>query len=170
MAEKSHFVVFTLDNQKFALPLASVEKITRAAAVRPLPKASEMVLGVINVQGRIIPVLDLRVRFGIPTRPIDVTDHLIIARTAARTVAILVDTVQDILESDREHITDQSAILDRMEYIEGVLRLQDGMVLINDIEHMLSVDEAETLDLALLKNAKRIRKTNTVPRSGKAAG
>lgn len=170
MTEKSHFVVFTLDNQKFALPLASVEKIARAAAVRPLPKASDAVLGVINIQGRIIPVLDLRIRFGIPARPIAVTDHLIIARTATRTLALLVDTVQDILESDRQHITDQSAILDRMEYVGGVLRIEDGMVLINDIERMLSMDEAKALDQALQKNAKRKQKTDSTPQSTKAAG
>jgi purine-binding chemotaxis protein CheW len=170
MTERSHFVVFTLDNQKFALPLASVEKIARAVAVRPLPKTSDMVLGVINIQGRIIPVLDLRIRFGIPPRPISVTDHLIIARTTTRTLALLVDTVLDILESDRQHITDQSAILDHMQYVEGVLRIEDGMVLINDIEHMLSLDEAKALDQTLQKNAKRKKETESSSQSTKATG
>ena len=170
MTERSHFVVFTLDNQKFALPLASVEKIARAVAVRPIPRTSDMVLGVINIQGRIIPVLDLRIRFGIPPRPISVTDHLIIARTTTRTLALLVDTVLDILESDRQHITDQSAILDHMQYVEGVLRIEDGMVLINDIEHMLSLEEAKALDQTLQKNAKRKKETESSSQSTKAAG
>ena len=170
MTERSHFVVFTLDNQKFALPLASVERIARAVAIRPLPKTSDMVLGVINIQGRIIPVLDLRIRFGIPPRPISVTDHLIIVRTATRTLALLVDTVLDILESDRRHITDQSAILDHMQYVEGVLRIEDGMVLINDIEHMLSMDEAKALDQTLQKNAKRKKEAKSSSQSTKATG
>jgi purine-binding chemotaxis protein CheW len=170
MTEKTHFVVFTLDNQKFALPLASVEKIARAVAIRPLPKASDMVLGVINMQGRIIPVLDLRIRFGIPPRPVLVTDHLIITRTTTRILALLVDTVLDILESDRSHVTDQSAILDHMQYVEGVLRIEDGMVLINDIEHMLSMDEAKALDQALPKNTKPKKQTESTPQSAKAAG
>jgi purine-binding chemotaxis protein CheW len=155
MNEKLHFVIFTLDDQKFALPLSSVEKIARAAAVRPLPKASDVILGVVNVQGRIIPVLDLKKRFGIPTRPIAVTDHLIIARASTRTLALLVDTVQDILESDKQDITDQSAILERMDYVGGVLRMEDGMVLINDLERLLSSEEAGELDQALQKNEKR---------------
>ena len=155
MTEKSHFVIFTLDDQKFALPLSSVEKIARAAAVRPLPKSSDMILGVVNVQGRVIPVLDLKKRFGIPTREIAVTDHLIIARASTRTLALLVDTVQDILESDKRDITDQSAILDRMDYVGGVLQMEDGMVLINDLERLLSSEEAGELDRALQKDEKR---------------
>src|SRR4030042_665636 len=104
MAEKTHFIIFTLDDQKFALPLASVEKITRAAAVRPLPKASDVIMGVINIQGRILPVLNLRLRFGLPSRPIALSDHLIIPRTTTRTLAILVDSVQEILESESRNI------------------------------------------------------------------
>jgi len=155
MADKSHFVIFTLDDQKFALPLASVEKIARAAAIRPLPKSSDVILGVVNVQGRVIPVLDLKKRFGIPTRPIAVSDHLIIARASARVLALLVDTVQDILESDSRDITDQSAILDRIDYVGGVLRMEDGMVLINDLERLLSAEEAGELDKAIQKDEKR---------------
>lgn len=155
MTEKSHFVIFTLDDQKFALPLSSVEKIARAAAVRPIPKSSDVILGVVNVQGRVIPVLDLKKRFGIPTRAIAVTDHLIIARASTRILALLVDTVQDILESDNQDITDQSAILDRMDYVGGVLRMEDGMVLINDLERLLSSEEAGELDRALQKDEKR---------------
>jgi purine-binding chemotaxis protein CheW len=170
MAEKSHFVVFTLDNQRFAIPLDSVEKIARSAEVRRLPKASRLILGVINVQGRIIPVIDLRIRFNLPTRPVDVTDHLIITRSTGRTVALLVDSVQDIIESDAQDITDQSDILDRMEYVQGVIRLENGLVLISDIERMLSADEAIEMEQALQKDQKRKRENSPVSESTTKAG
>jgi purine-binding chemotaxis protein CheW len=154
MAEKTHFLIFTLDDQKFALPLSSVEKITRAAAIRPLPKASDVIMGVINVQGRILPVLNLRLRFGIPSRPIALTDHLIITRTSTRTLALLVDSVQEIMEIDSRNVTDQATIMDRMDYVEGVLKTKDDMVLIHDLEHVLSLDEAKLLEQALQKGGK----------------
>jgi len=168
MAEKSHFVIFTLDEQKFAIPLSSVEKIARAAAVRPLPQSSDIVLGVVNVQGKVIPVIDLKKRFGIPIRAISVTDHLIIARASERTLALLVDTVQDIVEADAKSITDQSDILGRMDYVGGVLQSEEGMVLINDLESLITGEEADELDQALQKNGKR-RKSAEATRSGKGA-
>jgi purine-binding chemotaxis protein CheW len=170
MAEKSHFVIFTLDDLKFALPLASVEKIARAAAIRPLPKAGDVILGVVNVQGRVIPVLDLKKRFGIPTRPVAVSDHLIIARSSTRVLALLVDRVQDILETDSGAVTDQSAILERMDFVEGVLRTDDGMVLINDLERLLFGDEAGELDKALQKSGKTGKPPKTPVRGKKGAG
>jgi purine-binding chemotaxis protein CheW len=170
MAEKSHFVIFTLDDQKFALPLSCVEKIARASAVRPLPKAGDVILGVINVQGKVIPVLDLKKRFDIPTRPIAVSDHLIIARSSTRVLALLVDSVQDILETDSRAVTGQSAILDRMEFIEGVLRMDEGMVLINDLERLLSGDEAGELDKALEKSGKTGKPPATPVRGIKGGG
>jgi purine-binding chemotaxis protein CheW len=170
MAEKSHFVIFTLDDQKFALPLSSVEKIARAAAIRPLPKAGDMIPGVVNVQGKVIPVLDLKKRFGIPTRPVTVSDHLIIARSSTRVLALLVDGVQDILETDETSITDQSAILDRMDFVGGVLRMDEEMVLISDLERFLSGDEAGDLDKALQKSVKTGKSAETQARGKKGAG
>lgn len=170
MAEKSHFVIFTLDDQKFALPLSSVDKIARAAAIRPIPKAGDVILGVVNVQGKVIPVLDLKKRFGIPTRPVTVSDHLIIARSSTRVLALLVDSVQDILETDSRAVTDHSAILDRMDFVEGVLRMDDGMVLINDLERLLSGDEAVELDKALQKSGKTVKAPETPVRGKKGGG
>jgi purine-binding chemotaxis protein CheW len=170
MTEKSHFVIFTLDDQKFALPLSSVEKIARAAAIRPLPNAGGVILGVVNVQGKVIPVLDLKKRFGIPTRPVTVSDHLIIARSSTRVLALLVDSVQDILETDSGAITDQADILDRMDFVKGVLRMDEGMVLINDLERLLSGEEAGELDKALNKSGKSANPSGTQVRGKKAAG
>jgi purine-binding chemotaxis protein CheW len=158
MIGKSHFVVFTMDDQKFALPLASVEKIARAVDVRPLPKISEVILGVINVEGRIIPVVSLRKRFRLTDRPVNIGDHMIISRTPKHTLALLVDSVIDIIEIDDHDITDQKAILDEMEYVKGVIKLENGIILIHDLEAVLSLEESRHLDNALEKDRKKQKK------------
>jgi purine-binding chemotaxis protein CheW len=149
MKDKFHFVIFTLDDRRFALPLASVDQIARAVEVMPLPEAPPAVLGLINLQGKILPVVSLRRKFRMPDRPVRVEDHLVIGRTASRSVALLVDTVTDILESEDKRITRQDAIMDDMAQVDGVLRLDDGMVLIHDLQRVLSAEEDSSLDAAL---------------------
>jgi hypothetical protein len=82
-----------------------VEKVVRAAEITPLPKAPEIVLGVVNWQGRIIPVVNMRARFGLAAREIDLADRLIFARTGKRAVALIADFVDGVIFRSREDIT-----------------------------------------------------------------
>ena len=79
-------VVFFLDGQRYGLHLSTVRRVVRAVEVRALPSAPGIVLGVINIEGRIIPVINVRRRFGLPDKEIDLDDHFIVAATARRTV------------------------------------------------------------------------------------
>jgi purine-binding chemotaxis protein CheW len=81
-------VVFTLDERRYALYLPAVERVVPAVEVTPLPNAPEVVLGVINVQGRIIPVINVRKRFGLRERDIEPNDRFILARTSRHVVAL----------------------------------------------------------------------------------
>ena len=77
----NQIVVFTLRDRRHGLPLSAVERIVRVVEVTSLPKAPDIVLGVVNVQGRVIPVINVRRRFRLPEREIALTDHMLIART-----------------------------------------------------------------------------------------
>ncbi len=101
----NQLVVFTLSDQRYGLPLMAVERIVRVVEVTPLPKAPDIVLGVVNVQGRVIPVINVRRRFHLPEREIALTDQMVIARTTRRSVALVVDSVGGVLEySEQEAI------------------------------------------------------------------
>ena len=91
--KQTRLVTFTLDHQRYAVNLSAVERIVPAAEVTPLPRAPGTVLGVIDVQGQILPVFDIRSRFGLPERDMDLNDKLIIANTPRRTVVLVVDSV-----------------------------------------------------------------------------
>ncbi|MCJ7565171.1 MAG: chemotaxis protein CheW [Candidatus Aminicenantes bacterium] len=149
MNMSNQLVVFALDEQRYALHLSAVERIVRVAEVTPLPKAPEIVLGVINVQGQIIPVADIRRRFRLPEREIDLSDHLIIAHTPNRTVALVVDEVTGVIESPEQKLIPAKEILPGTDYVEGVMKLEDGLILIHDLATFLSLEEENTLDLAL---------------------
>ena len=142
-------VIFTLDDQQYTLPLLNVERIIPAAYVTPLPKAPDIVAGVINVQGQVMPVLSLRKRFHLPERPLEPADQFIIAHTSRRTVALIVDLVIGVLDIPKQAIVSQTDILPYLEYVAGVAKQEDGVILIHDLEACLSLDEERTLDIAL---------------------
>lgn len=143
------FVVFTLDDRVYALRLAAVERVARMVAVTPLPKAPEIVMGVVNVRGRILAVFDIRRRFHLPAREIAVSDLLVIARTSRRAAALVADAVAGVREYPEEAVVEAKSVLPGLEYVEGVVKLPDGLVLIHDLDRFLSLDEGESLDRAL---------------------
>jgi purine-binding chemotaxis protein CheW len=149
MNRRVQLVPFALDEQRFALALSSVERIVRVVDVTPLPSAPPIVLGIINVKGDVVPVYDPRRRFRLPEREIDLADQLMIARTSRQTVALLVDSVSGVLEIAEEEIAPAEKILPEIEYVRGVVKLQDGLVLIHDLEQFLSDEEERILDEAL---------------------
>jgi purine-binding chemotaxis protein CheW len=142
-------VVFTLDDQQYALHLSAVERIVLAVEVTPLPKGPEIVIGVINVQGRIIPVFNIRKRFRLPEHEIELSDQFIIAHTSKRTVALVADRVKDIFDRSDQEIISAEEIVPGIEYVKGVVKLEDGLVLIHDLDTFLSLQEEIALDKAL---------------------
>lgn len=149
MPDPAQLVVFRLDMQRYALVLSSVDRIVRAVAVTALPKAPDIVLGVIDVAGRVLPVLNLRRRFGLPEREIDLASQFLIARTSRREVVLVVDEAQEVTARLDADIIDSTQIVPGLTHVRGVARLSDGLVLIHDLEKFLSLDEACALDEAM---------------------
>lgn len=142
-------VVFALGDQRYALPLSAVERIVRAVAVTCLPQAPDIVLGIVNVQGRLIPVINLRRRFRLAEHEIALSDQMVIAHTARRPVALVVDAVIGVIEfAERETVAGQE-LLPELRYVEGVVKLDDGLILIHDLDKFLSLEEEAALHLAL---------------------
>lgn len=147
----NQLVVFTLDEQRYGLRLSAVERIVRAVEVTPLPKAPDIVLGVVNAQGRVIPVMNIRKRFQLPQREIDPSDRLILAQTLRRPVALVADAVSSVIERPEQEMIAAEQILPRIDFVEGVVKLEDGLILIHDLDKFLSLEEERALDDAMKK-------------------
>ena len=146
-------IVFSLDEQRYALRLSSVERAVRMVEIAPLPEAPEIVLGVIDVHGEVVPVLNIRKRFRLPERAPGLADQLIMARTTRRSVALVADAVIDAVALSEDELIKPATILQRLEYVEGVAKLGDGMVFIHDLDAFLSLEEEQTLATALFGSA-----------------
>jgi len=154
MLRSNQYVVFTLDEQRYALYLSTVERIIPVVEITPLPKSPDIVLGIINVEGKIIPVIDMRKRFRLSERELDLNDVLITAQTPSRTVALVADAVSGVIEGSEQDVTAAKDILPHMKYVKGVVKLKDGIILINDLESFLSLEEEKALDDAMSRKMK----------------
>lgn len=151
---RNQIVIFTLDEPRCALYLSAVERVVRVVEITLLPKAPEIVMGIINFQGRVIPVIDVRKRFRLPAREMHLDDQFIIARASRRTVALAVDSVSGAHELEDGGIESVEQSLPFAEHIQGVAKTKDGIVLIYDLDKFLSLDEERALDEALSGGAK----------------
>ena len=149
MKESDSLLVFMLDDQRYALPLPKVDRVVRMVVITPLPKAPGIVLGVVNFQGRIIPVVNMRRRFYLPEREIALTDQLVVAHTARRPVALVADAVLDVIACPVQGMVAAEHIVPGVEHVAGVIKLEDGLILIHDLDKFLSLEEENLLAHAL---------------------
>lgn len=136
-------LLFAVSGLRCALPLTGIERILRAVEMSPVPKAPEIVMGLVNVQGRVIPVLDIRKLFLLPKIEISLYDQLIIARTTSRPVAILVDNVIGVVEYSDRDIVPSDELFPGIEYLQGVAKLKDGLIYIYNLDRFLAPEETE---------------------------
>lgn len=146
---RQRFVVFTLDEKSYALRLGVVECVVGAVEINPLPKAPTIALGIVNFRGQVLPVFNVRQRFRLPPRETRLSDQLVLAHTAKRSVLLLVDSVIGVIERSAEKLIPAERILPRMKYVEGVTKLNGGLVLIHDLDKFLSLEEEELLTRVL---------------------
>jgi len=149
MDQSIDLVVFTLDEQQYAIRLPAVERVVRAVAVTALPRAPVIVFGVVNVQGVIMPVVNLRLRLGLAPRAIDVSNQFIIAHTAQRPVVLVTDTVVGVFEIARQKIVATEGIAPGLAALKAVAKLGTDLLFIYDLDTFLSVEEERILGDAL---------------------
>jgi purine-binding chemotaxis protein CheW len=144
-----HLLVFSLDEHKYALPLSCVEQVVQSVAVSGLPGAPPVVLGIISVRGQVLPVINMRRRFGLTDRVPQITDRFVIARSAQRRMALGVDRVDGVVETLGSNITPASEIAPDTAQFQGAFRNQEDMVLIQDLDRLLISADADSLNQAV---------------------
>ena len=141
--------VFEVGGQTDGLPTADVVELLRAVAITPLPDAPAVIEGIVDVRGRVLPVLGLRARFRLPVKALDPSDHFIVASAGTRRVILRVDRATHLVMVDEARIQPSETFGRAAGYVSGVARLDDGLVLIHDLTTFLSAAEADSLDEAL---------------------
>jgi purine-binding chemotaxis protein CheW len=125
-----HYVVFKIDRQHYALPLDHVIRAVRMVAFTPVPDAPHSVLGIINMAGQMLPVIDLRQLFGQTGKYPELQDSLLILQIQGQTVAVIVDEVLNILELTSTQVQSPPAALSQSRFLAAAVRQDDIMILV----------------------------------------
>ncbi len=144
MKPKQRFCTFFVENSCYGVEVLRVQEIIRAQPMTRVPRAPHVVRGLINLRGRIVTVLDLRRRLELAERPDDDTQRNVVVRTAEGVVSLLVDEIGDVLEMAEEAFEPPPQTLRGVarELIGGAYKLADCLVLILDIDRVVSATEA----------------------------
>lgn len=135
-----------VSGERLGLPLEGVIEIAPRVHVRPLPGVSGALVGYLGYRGDALPVVDLRIRFGHEPTAAVLDEHIVIARTARRSVALLVDRVTGMRQVDPLATTGATASADA---VAGIVALEDGLLFITDLDALLSLEEERAVDEAL---------------------
>lgn len=143
---------FHLGEMRYALEVHGVHRALRTVAISPLPAAPSIVIGVINVAGRILPVVDLRARLGLSPREPGLDDRLLWVESGNRELLLPVDRVDTVQHFSRDTILRATDIPDASPLLQGIVRLPDGLMFIQDLIRLLDLPEREALDRALTRS------------------
>jgi purine-binding chemotaxis protein CheW len=146
-------LVFSVDEHRFGVDLDRVERVVAAVEATPLAGAPGMVRGVINVAGAVVPVLDLRRRLGLAAVPDRLSDRLIIARAGCGLAALAVDAVLGVERVSRAALTAPDRILPQPANFAAVATTPTGILVIEDLDRLLSQEEDLQLGNALEAHA-----------------
>jgi len=147
--EYLHLVTFRLLGEEFALPITDVREIIRMVEVTPVPQAPTLVEGVINLRGQIIPVVDMRKRFGIEPKETDHESCMIVIEMRGILVGIIVDDIPNIGRIPSDSVSPPPAMVAGAigaEYIKGISHHEDRMIILIDMRKVFSQDELGALE------------------------
>lgn len=146
-------LVFEAAGQRFGLPGSLVRELVRAVSISPWPRGPKFALGLINLRGTIVPVLDVRQWLGLPAKPLETTDHFVVVEVDSRLLALRVDRAVDLARLSAGAIDESGQLVAGPEGCARVARLPDGLLLVPDLGQLLAQAAAphvpEAISLAL---------------------
>jgi purine-binding chemotaxis protein CheW len=141
------FVGFQIGGELYGIDIHCIQEIDRMHAVTKLPKSLPFIEGVINLRRRIIPVIDMAKRFGLPAIEEGRQTRIIIAQLSGQTVGLIVENVSDVIPLDEESIEPAPAMAFAVDhkYVEGVGRVNEGLIILLNMDLLFSVEEMSQL-------------------------
>lgn len=143
----AQWVTFYLDKERYGIHVMQVQEVLRVTEITPVPGAPEYVLGIINLRGNVVTVIDTRQRFRLPSRAMSDSTRIVIMETENQVVGILVDSVAEVVELRASEIeaapnvgTDESA-----RFIQGVCSLSGELLILIDLNKLFSDEQKREL-------------------------
>jgi len=150
MSETIQVVSFKLGAEEYGVDIAQVQEINRMVAVTHVPRAPEFMEGVINLRGQLIPIIDLRTRFGMPRAEHTKNTRIVVTEIGTKRVGMVVDSVSEVLRLPVDQIEPAPEMISGVdtEYIRGVGKIDDRLIILLDLARIISSGEKRELEAA----------------------
>jgi purine-binding chemotaxis protein CheW len=137
-----------LENEEFAVNILNIQGINRMVEITKIPNSPEFVEGIINLRGKVIPIVDLRKRLGMPQKEYDNETRFIVVEFSKRVIGFVVDSVHEVLRINKNIIEPPPKMVAGIEtdYITAVGKLDDRLLILLDLEKVLSLDQKDVLN------------------------
>lgn len=138
------FVTFQLDDEYYAINASSVDEVLRHTEITPVPGAPSFVLGIINLRGDVLTVIDTREVFGLSPRPIDVQSRIVVVELEDFVVGVLVDRVAEVVDLHEEAMEPppNTGDMQATRFMQGVYRHHDELLVLVNFEAIVSLPES----------------------------
>lgn len=145
--ELLQLVTFSIGEEEFGVNILKVQEINRTMEITKVPRAPEFVEGVINLRGKVIPIIDLRRRFGLMSKPEDKDTRIIVIEINNIIVGFVVDAVSEVLRIPASTVEPPPPVVAGVEsdYISGVGKLKDRLLIMLDLDRLLSTEDMDML-------------------------
>ncbi len=150
-AEMLQLVSFKIGEEEFGVDILKVQEINRVVQITQLPNAPDFIEGVMNLRGRVVPIVNLRKRFGLPAKEYDKNTRIIVVDLNGKTVGFIVDSVSEVLRVSKSVVEPPPDLVSGIdsEYITGIAKLDDRLLILLDLEKILTAEEKQTLKESL---------------------
>jgi purine-binding chemotaxis protein CheW len=148
--EADKLVVFRLGEDLFAADIFSVERVLRYAAPTSVPDMPPYIEGVMDYQGRVVPLVNLRLRFELPAAPAETETRTLVLNVGGEWIGVVVDAVSEVAPYDKEAVSPPPKLFRGLsaEYLKGIVRRGERLVIFLDVEQLLSSSERIALQEA----------------------
>lgn len=146
--ELLQLVSFIIGQEEFGIDISKIHEINRMVEITQVPNAPAFVSGIINLRGKVIPIVDLRKRFGFEIKAPDKNTRIIVVELNGGVVlGFIVDAVREVLRIHKDITEPPPSLVSGVDkqYITGIGKLQDRLLILLDLEKILSLNEMESL-------------------------
>lgn len=144
---ENQIVVFELASELYGVSIASIESIIKMQPITKIPHSPECVVGVTNLRGKVLPVVDLRKRFGLVARDADKKSRIIVSNLNGLETGMVVDEVSEVLTVPDQAVEPAPALTSTLDsrFITGIAKVDQRLIILLDLGKVLSVEEQEVL-------------------------
>lgn len=147
-----NFVTMLLDDQIFGIYLPVVQEVTRMAQLTKLVGAPPSIVGLLNLRGAIVPIIDLRVLLGLTQKPYKTNNKIILIEYENKQRGLIVDDFTDIITIQETELSELGGVIPRIEFVLAMARTQNMLITLLDHTRLLSVEQEQFLENVLSAN------------------